>query len=133
MNKRILLIVFTITCLIFSCQAFAKDLHFGIISAIEEKIDQLREKKEVPAGSPSYIVIDTIPVGDNPGGVAVTPDGNYVYVTNEGSDNVSILFLGVQIANIPVGAWPTGVAVTPDGNYIYVTNNFDSTVSVIGP
>lgn len=49
MNKRILLTAFIITCLFFSHQAFAKSLHFGIISAIEDKIDELREESaEIP-------------------------------------------------------------------------------------
>ena len=49
MNKRILLTAFIITCLFFSHQVFAKSLHFGIISAIEDKIDELREEStEIP-------------------------------------------------------------------------------------
>ena len=33
-------------------------------------------------------VIATIPVGNNPDGIAVTPDGAFVYVCNQESDNI---------------------------------------------
>ena len=39
-------------------------------------------------------VIATIPVGTNPSGVAVSPDGNYLYVTNRGSNTVSVIPVG---------------------------------------
>ena len=51
-------------------------------------------------------VVSTIPVGISPGGVAVTPDGSKVYVTNLGSANVSV-FLTTPI--IPVGNGPSGL------------------------
>src|SRR5215218_7496635 len=36
-------------------------------------------------------VTATIPVGSNPTGVAITPDGTRVYVTNLNSNNVSVI------------------------------------------
>ena len=36
-------------------------------------------------------VVKTIPVGTNPAGVAVTPDGTKVYVVNFTSNNVSVI------------------------------------------
>ena len=36
-------------------------------------------------------VTATIPVGNSPSGVAVTPDGSWVYVTNYASNNVSVI------------------------------------------
>src|SRR5262245_47444915 len=36
-------------------------------------------------------VVATIPVGDNPDGVAATPDGRLVYVANFLSDDVSVI------------------------------------------
>ena len=36
-------------------------------------------------------VTATVTVGSNPWGVAVTPNGAYAYVTNEGSDTVSVI------------------------------------------
>ena len=78
-------------------------------------------------------VVTTIPVGDDPDGVASTPDGSRVYVTNFLSDNVSVIDTSTNTVatTIDVGSGPVGVAVTPDGALAYVTNRGSNTVSVI--
>ena len=69
-------------------------------------------------------VIATVPVGDYPVGVAVTPDGTRAYVTNCDADTVSVIDTATNtvIATIPVGDRPGDVAVSPDGTRAYVTN-----------
>ena len=75
----------------------------------------------------------TIPVGSQPGGVAVTPDGSKVYVANFLSNNVSVIATATNTvtATIPAGSEPFGVAVTPDGCKVYVANGASNNVSVI--
>ena len=70
--------------------------------------------------------------GSNPWDVAVSPNGEYAYVANYGSDSVSVISTASNTltATITVGSGPSGVAVTPDGAYVYVTNA-DGSVSVI--
>jgi YVTN family beta-propeller protein len=77
-------------------------------------------------------VAATINVGLAPFGVAVTPDGSKVYVTNL-NNTVSVIAAATNAvsATISVGNGPVGVAFTPDGSKAYVTNQFDHTVSVI--
>jgi YVTN family beta-propeller protein len=55
------------------------------------------------------------------------------YITNEHSNNVSVIDTATNtvIATIPVGPSPVGVAVTPDGSKVYVANFSSNTVSVI--
>ena len=67
-------------------------------------------------------VVKTVPVGSDPNGVAVTPDGTKVYVVNIGSNNVSVFHRPgfTLVATIPVGNAPVAVAVTPDGTQAYV-------------
>jgi YVTN family beta-propeller protein len=73
-----------------------------------------------------------------PYGVAVTPDGAHVYVTDESVDTVSVIDTSTNtvtktIRDDSFGAL-TGVAVTPDGKKVYVANyDFEEgdTVSVI--
>ena len=74
-----------------------------------------------------------MPVGTNPFGVAITPDGTKVYVANEYDGTVSVIntTTNTVTSTVPVGFIPMGVAVTPDGTKVYVTNWNDSTVSVI--
>jgi YVTN family beta-propeller protein len=74
-------------------------------------------------------VTATIPVGDFPFGVAVTPDGSKVYVTNSNSVSVIATPTNTVTATIPVGG--LGVAVTPDGSKVYVANHGSNSVSVI--
>ena len=78
-------------------------------------------------------VIDTVPVGTYPGAVAITPDGTRAYITNGGSDTVSVIDTATNTvsATVPVGDYPNGVAITPDGTSAYVTNYLAGTVSVI--
>jgi YVTN family beta-propeller protein len=72
-------------------------------------------------------------VGTTPVGVAVTPDGTHVYVTNINSNNVSVIARpgNAVVATVPVGSFPRGIAVTPDGTHAYVTNTNSNDVSVI--
>jgi YVTN family beta-propeller protein len=81
----------------------------------------------------SNTVAATIAVGNEPFGVAVTPDGSTVYVTNLLSNTVSVIDAASNTvtATIGVGSGPLGVAVTPDGSTVYVTNSLSNTVSVI--
>lgn len=60
----------------------------------------------------------------NPDAVAVTPNGEYVYVANPTLNTVSVISTvnNTVTANINVGVNPGGVAVTPNGEYVYVTN-----------
>ena len=55
------------------------------------------------------------------------------YVTNSGSNNVSVIntTTNAVIATVPVGNGPAGLAVAPNGSQVYVTNVSDNTVSVV--
>ena len=55
----------------------------------------------------SNAVTATVAVGTSPIGVAVTHNGEYVYITNEGSNSVSVISTASNTVtrNIPVGEW----------------------------
>jgi YVTN family beta-propeller protein len=78
-------------------------------------------------------VMVSIPVGNQPYGVATTPNGDYVYASNYQSDSVTVISTAkaTVTATIPVGHAPSGVSVTPNGDYVYVANQLSDTVSVI--
>lgn len=79
----------------------------------------------------------TIPVGQNPDGVAVSPSRNEVYVVNTGSKggNGSISVIDAQtnrVTNtIPLQRRPHFIDVAPTGKRAYVANSGSNTVSVI--
>ncbi len=72
-------------------------------------------------------------VGSSPIGVAITPNGLYAYVTNQGSNTVSVVSTSSDsvVSTISVGTDPDGIAITPNGQYAYVANYNSNSVSVI--
>ncbi len=97
---------------------------YGTVSVIDTATDQV-------TGSP-------IPVGYEPFGIAVSPDGSRVYVGNPrasggafGNGTVSVIDTATNAvtATIPVGGNPIGVAVSPDGSRVYVANACDSGIN----
>jgi YVTN family beta-propeller protein len=85
------------------------------------------------------LLLDEVDVGFGPAGVAITPDGSKVLVSNFDSDGidpgntVSVIDTGTNptISTITVGNRPFGIAVTHDGTKAYVANYFSDTLSVI--
>jgi YVTN family beta-propeller protein len=81
-----------------------------------------------------YFVKTTIDVGNAPwGGIAVSPDDEFVYVTNFSDNNVSVISTSDNMVHdtIDVGNGPTGVAMSPGGAVLYVSNYYSNSVSVI--
>ena len=72
-------------------------------------------------------------MGSEPRGIAITPDGSHAYVTNYGSDNVSVIDTATNtvVATVGVGSEPRGIAIMPDGSRAYVANVRSTNVSVI--
>ncbi len=77
---------------------------------------------------------DPIPVGSNPSALALS--GNLLYVTNSGSDNVTVIDINNDtnsvVGTVIVGDDPQGVAVSEYSGLAYVSNRGSDTVSVIG-
>ncbi len=111
-----------LACLVGTAPAFAQNAY------ITNEIDStVSVATNMVIGSP-------IPVGSGPVGVAVTPDGSTVYITNQRANTVSVIDTATNTvigSPIPVGSGPWGVAVTPDGSAVYVANFVANTVSVI--
>lgn len=71
-------------------------------------------------------VIAAIPVGQRPFLLEVTPNGQHVFVANQGSSDVTVIRVAdnqvLQTIQHASFANPHGVAFTPDGRYAYITN-----------
>ena len=70
-----------------------------------------------------------------PLGIAITPNGDFAYVTNSLSDTVSPIDLSTSPATvgapIRVGSGPAAIAIAPNGDVAYVTNFNSNTVTPI--
>ena len=69
----------------------------------------------------------------SPSEIAVSPDGRWLYVICEKSDE--LLMLDVQAATVAkraaVGHVPRGLSVSADGRQVYVANSWSDTVSIV--
>lgn len=84
--------------------------------------------------TPSRVrIIERIPVGPGPHGVAVAPNGRFAFVTSFESASVDVVDLAAArtIAAIAVDRGPVNVVLSADGSYAYVTNEVSGTLSVI--
>jgi YVTN family beta-propeller protein len=89
-------------------------------------------------GGDRNVGLGEIPVGTEPNGVVLSPDGKFAYVANTVDGTVSVLQVDASkqpvasvIATLEVGVEPYGIAITPNGSKIYVTNSRSNSVSVI--
>lgn len=74
-----------------------------------------------------------VKVGQQPTGLALSPDGRLLFCVNSGGASVSVVDTASlrEVTRIPVGVNPQKVAVSPDGSRAFVTNKGGDTVSVI--
>jgi len=65
--------------------------------------------------------------------MAISPDGQEIYVACEASDSVVVVDAAarLRVAEIEVGGKPADVTFNGNGKFAYVSNRFDDTVSVI--
>jgi 6-phosphogluconolactonase len=72
-----------------------------------------------------------------PAGLAVTPSGKFLYVTNQGQDTISAFAVNstsgalTEVLGSPfsVGTTPAGVTIDPTGKFLYATNQGSNNVS----
>ncbi|MFI5492341.1 YncE family protein [Actinoplanes sp. NPDC051859] len=76
--------------------------------------------RAVSIGKP--VVVGTIPVGAEPEGVAVSPDGRTVYVANQNSRILSVVDAATQrVTPVKLRNTPRFVATSTDGSLVYVS------------
>ena len=78
-------------------------------------------------------VVETIPVGEYPLGIAFNPRNGNLYVANTNDDTVSVIdgAANAVVATIPVGSSPRGLAYAARSGDMYVSETFSDSVSVI--
>jgi 6-phosphogluconolactonase len=79
----------------------------------------------------------TTPIGVSPLNMAVSPSGDYLFVTGQGAQGYVEAFplsqgvLGTPVTGSPflTGNNPYGLAVAPSGSYLYTANKLDNSIS----
>jgi YVTN family beta-propeller protein len=81
----------------------------------------------------SQEILKTIPIGGQPGAMAVNTTTNMIYVPNQTLDSLTVISgaTGDVVTNIPVGQSPFAAAVNPITNLVYVTVPTGPSVVVI--
>ena len=70
--------------------------------------------------------------GTDPRGIAVSPDGEFLYTINSVDSSVSIIEVSTGNTTIvPTGTSPIGIDITTDGSKLYVANASDSNITEI--
>jgi YVTN family beta-propeller protein len=83
--------------------------------------------------TPLPAITATIPVGANPDAVAVSPDGQHLYVANAASDAVAVINTATKhvTTSVSVAGGPSGIAVSPNCQHLYVARPGSDAASVI--
>lgn len=83
-------------------------------------------------GSLTEVPLSPFPTGERPVGIAVHPDGRFLYVVNASNSTVSAHEVDPSTGRVTLlGAFPTGLAgssvyVEPTGRFVYVTSELEN-------
>ncbi len=82
---------------------------------------------------PELRITKNVPVGNEPEGIAATPNGRWIVVALQGSDQAAILDAGsgAVLARLPTGRTPIRVSVTPNSFTALVPNRGSDDVTVL--
>lgn len=74
-----------------------------------------------------------LPIGDQPEGVALSPDGKRVYVALEGENKLAVTDgdATTVLERIPVGGRPRSIVVSKDGRRIYVADEIGRALTIV--
>jgi YVTN family beta-propeller protein len=77
----------------------------------------------VVIGTATNTEIATVQVGQEPSGIAVTPDGAFVYVVNRTSQTISVIDTQTNtvVATLAMSEVPSEIVINPNGSFAYVT------------
>ena len=77
--------------------------------------------------------VATYEVGTDPEQIDISPDGRFIYASNEDAGTASVVSTetGKAVATLVVGTEPEGCRTSPDGRWVYITSETSNIVSVL--
>ena len=78
-------------------------------------------------------LIETVPVGNRPRGIALSSDGRYLYICASDDDTIQVMDTETReiLVHLPSGPDPELLVLSPDDALIYAANEDDNMVTVI--
>jgi PQQ-dependent catabolism-associated beta-propeller protein len=78
-------------------------------------------------------VVKTVPVGQRPRGITISPDGKFIYLCASDDDTIQVINTADMqvVGTLPSGPDPELFVLSPDGKVLYVANENDNLVTVI--
>ena len=78
-------------------------------------------------------LIETVPVGNRPRGIALSSDGRYLYICASDDNTIQVMDTETRkiLHHLPSGPDPELLVVSPDDALIYVANEDDNMVTVV--
>ncbi len=78
-------------------------------------------------------VVKSVPVGQRPRGITISPDGKFIYLCASDDDTIQIIDTATYqiVGTLPSGPDPELFTLSPDGKILYVANENDNLVTVI--
>mgnify|MGYP005845196605 FL=1 len=127
-------------CLVVAAAHGAEVIYRSPLAMVADRDGRMLYVAEYTANS--VAVVDTtkgavarrIALPEAPGGLALSPDGKTLYVTNAapaGLVRCINTVTGEEQASVSVGHTPMAVALHPDGSPLYVGNRFNNDISVV--
>lgn len=86
------------------------------------------------AERPANRIVASIPVGNIPWGVVVSPDSSTVYVADYGAPGtISVIHAATNTVKfvMSIDRYPAGLAISPDGSILYALCNLGTTIDLI--
>ena len=106
--------------------------HLAVVASITVAVGASLIASPASQASGQYSVVATVPVGADPWGIALSPDGTRAYVANYGSGTLSIINTSaLTTSTVGVGSGPAYLALTPDGTTAYLPSNSDDSVAIV--
>ena len=105
----------------------------ALVSQANRLVVDVQNPANVFSNVENLLVIQPVPVGTAPQGVAIDPERNVAVVTNKGSNNITVVDMntGNVLSTFSVGTNPTAVAVLSRTGQAVVANEGSGSASIV--
>ena len=92
-----------------------------------------RATRSASSTATSLELVKEVAVGERPRGIALSPDGKFLYICASDDNTIQIMDTGTLeiVGQLPSGPDPEVIVISPDGAKIYAANEDDNLVTVI--